>query len=274
MKLDLHTHTTVSDGSDSPTDVIKKARKKDLQILSITDHDTIGALDEIKSIPNKMKFITGVEISAEFPKTLHILGYNFDSSDKALRETLNSLQNFRKNRNIKMMENMEKMGIFISWAELKEEAKGEIIGRPHFANILYKKGYVDSYQQAFDKYLKQGAPLYLNKKRLFPKKAIELILNAGGVPVIAHPYQTKLNDEELRELIKKLADYGLQGIEAFYSLHTKKQIELYLGFAKEFNLVITAGSDYHGTNKPNISLGMEVEQKYINPFFERAGILL
>ena len=274
MKLDLHTHTTVSDGSDSPTDVIKKARNKDLEILSITDHDTIGALDEIKSIPNKMKFITGVEISAEFPKTLHILGYNFDSTDKALRETLNSLQNFRKNRNIKMMENMEKMGIFISWAELKEEAKGEIIGRPHFANILYKKNYVDSYQQAFDKYLKKGAPLYLNKKRLFPKKALELILNAGGIPVIAHPYQTKLNDEELRELIKKLADYGLQGIEAFYSLHTKKQIELYLGFANEFNLVITAGSDYHGTNKPNISLGMEVEHKYINPFCERAGIFL
>ncbi len=167
-----------------------------------------------------------------------------------------------------MIKNMADRGFYISWEELKEEARGEIVGRPHFAKIMLRKGYVESYQEAFDKYLKKGKPLYLNKKRLDPDKAIELIINAGGIPVIAHPYQTNLENNQLEQLIKKLIDYGLKGIEVFYSLHSKSQIEQYLNYARKYNLLITGGSDFHGSNKPEIQLGMDVNEKYIQAFLK------
>ncbi|MBS3740884.1 MAG: PHP domain-containing protein [Candidatus Cloacimonetes bacterium] len=269
MKLDLHTHTTASDGSYTPNELVKTAISNNLKYLSITDHDNIEALEEISEIPDKLNFINGVEISAEFSKTLHILGYNFNKNNLKLNKKLNELQDYRKNRNHKMLANMKNRGFHITWEELKEEAKGEIVGRPHFASLMDKKGYVNSYQEAFDKYLKKGAPLYLNKKRLAPDTAIELILQSNGIPVMAHPYQTQLDEEDLESLIKKLRSYGLQGIEVFYSQHTDKQIEQYLKYAKKYELVITAGSDFHGTNKEYIELGMNVNREYIEPFLDR-----
>lgn len=273
MKLDLHSHTTASDGSSTPNELLAEAAANSLEYISITDHDNIDALEEITSIPENLKFINGVEISAEFPKTLHILGYGFDEKNKTLNKHLSALQEYRKQRNHKMLKNMADRGFHISWEELKKEAKGEIVGRPHFAKLMHKKGYVETYQMAFDKYLKKGAPLYLNKKRLQPHKAIELILKAGGIPVMAHPYQTQLQDEELEQLVKKLTDYGLLGIEVFYSQHTKVQIEKYKDFARKYNLLTTAGSDYHGSNKPNIKLGMTVDEEYVEPFLQRVHIV-
>ncbi|MEA1973805.1 MAG: PHP domain-containing protein, partial [Candidatus Cloacimonadota bacterium] len=166
--------------------------------------------------------------------------------------------------------NMEEIGMKIRWKELVEEAKGEIIGRPHFAKLMVKKGFVEDFQQAFDKYLAKGKPLYLNKKRLDPDKAIELILSAGGIPVMAHPFQTKLVGAELEAMIKQLKEYGLQGIETFYSTHTQEQIDFCLQMAEKYNLLITAGSDFHGANKP-IELGMNVDEKYLIPFLEKVG---
>lgn len=269
MKLDLHTHTTVSDGSFSPNEILKKAAELKLEYFAITDHDSIDALDQIEKISDEIKFITGVEISAEFPKTLHILGYNFDPQNEKLRNALKELQDFRKKRNAKMLQKLAENGFPITQSELEVEAKGEIVGRPHFANLMHKKGYVNSYQEAFDLYLDKGKPFYMNKKRLDLKLAIELILQAGGIPVIAHPYQTKLNDEDLENLIRELKNYGLMGIEVYYSQHTKKQINQYLQYAEKFDLLITAGSDFHGTNKPHIPLGMEVPEQYLKRFLEK-----
>ena len=269
MLIDLHTHTTASDGTFAPNDLIALAKQKKVEILSITDHDAVDGLDELANLPEELVFISGVEISAEFPKTLHILGYGFDEKNQALRKTLNDLQEFRKNRNLKMINKMKKYGFDISWEELKEEAKGEIVGRPHFANIMFRKGYVDTYQEAFDKYLKKGAPLYLNKKRLEPDKAIELILNADGIPVMAHPYQTKLDDKELEKLVKQLKDFGLMGIEVFYSQHSDKQIKQYLEYSQKYDLLITGGSDFHGENKPEIKLGQNVFYNYIFNFLHK-----
>jgi len=268
LKLDLHTHTTVSDGSLNPQEILNEAAKLELEYFSITDHDSVNALDQIGKIPNGIKFINGLEISAEFPKTLHILGYGFDLNNEKLRNALRELQDFRKNRNSKMLSKLAENGFPISQEELEIEAKGEIVGRPHFANLMHKKGYVNSYQEAFDLYLDNGKPFYLNKKRLDPKLAIELILQAGGIPVIAHPYQTKLNDSDLENLIKELKGYGLMGIEVYYSQHSDKQINKYLNYAEKFKLLITAGSDFHGTNKPHIPLGMDIPLKHIIPFLD------
>jgi hypothetical protein len=268
LKLDLHTHTTVSDGSFTPQEILAKAAELDLQYFAITDHDTIDALEQIEEIPAGVVFINGVEISAEFPKTLHILGYNFDSQNQKLRSILHELQEFRKKRNAKMLQKLAENGFHISLEELETEAKGELVGRPHFANLMFKKGYIGSYQEAFDLYLDKGKPFYMNKKRLAPKLAVELILQAGGIPVLAHPYQTKLNDEDLDKLIKELKDYGLMGIEVYYSQHSNEQIEKYLKFSEKFNLLATAGSDFHGINKPHIPLGMDVPQKHLEKFLE------
>lgn len=269
MLIDLHTHTTVSDGSFSPKEIVELASQKDILYFSITDHDSIDALDQLDEIPSDIKFITGVEISAEFPKTLHILGYNFDPDNKELRAALKELQDFRSNRNQKMLQNMEKFGFKITISELEKEAKGEIVGRPHFATLMHKKGYVSSYQEAFDLYLDKGKPLYLNKKRLDPRLAIELIINAGGIPVIAHPYQTKLDDDKLENLIAELKSYGLQGIEAFYSQHTEDQVKQYLEYAEKYDLLITAGSDFHGKNKSHIDLGIDVKDKYLKKIINK-----
>ena len=269
MKIDLHTHTSASDGSFTPDELIQEAIEKELEILSITDHDTINAFDNISGIPEEIEFITGVEISAEFPTTLHILGYGFNTKNVKFRNTISELKKFREIRNKKMLKNMAEMKFHITWEELVKEAHGEIVGRPHFAKLMVKKNYVCSIQEAFDKYLKKGAPLYLNKKRLDPQKAIELILQADGIPVLAHPYQTKLQDNELENLIRNLVNFGLQGIEVFYSQNTILQRELYIYFAKEYNLLITGGSDFHGKNKPDINLGVDIPYSFIHSFLKK-----
>lgn len=269
MLLDLHTHSTASDGTLTPQELVNEASQKELLYLALTDHDTIDGLDHIHNVPNNLKFINGVEISAEFPKTLHILGYGFDSDHLELNKTLRELQDFRLKRNKKMLENMTKLGFDITIEELEKEAGGELIGRPHFANLFAKKGYVKNYQEAFDKYLDKGKPLYMNKKRLQPRKAIQLIIDAGGIPVIAHPYQTKLDDESLDQLVAELTEFGMLGIEVFYSKHTQTQESFYKYLAKKYNLLITAGSDFHGSTKKDIPLGMQVDDGYILPFLEK-----
>ena len=308
MLLDLHTHTTASDGTYTPQELYQKAKEKGLEVLSITDHDTIDGLLTLKSqlpglnyeisftesrSPNSdpqttdlrsrisndasqfstpesrisdLEFIPCVEISAEFPKTLHILGYGFNLDDNKLSKTLKELQEYRLNRNKLMIEKMNAFGFNITMDELLEISGGEVIGRPHFARLLLNKGYVNSIQEAFDKYLKKGAKFYLDKKRLSPREAIELITNAGGIAVMAHPYQAGLDDNDLEHLVVELKRYGVRGIEAFYSKHTPEMVHEYLKFAEKYELLVTAGSDFHGKNKPDISLGMQVPLAYLKNF--------
>ncbi|MEA2078164.1 MAG: DUF2061 domain-containing protein [Candidatus Marinimicrobia bacterium] len=266
--MDFHTHTTYSDGTYTPHELIAHAVEKGCEYISITDHDNFEHISHHGDISQNIHYIPGVEISAEFNSTLHILGYDFDPEHVELRDTLRSLQEARRKRNKSMLEKMAKQGFYISMEELHEESQGGIVGRPHFANLMLAKGYVKSYQEAFDKYLAKGQPLYMDKKRLDPKKAIRLILAAGGIPVMAHPYQTNLSEKALEELIVELKSYGLQGIEAYYSQHSKKQVKEYLEYAKKYDLLVTAGSDFHGANKPNIDLGMNVNRVHLLPFLE------
>jgi predicted metal-dependent phosphoesterase TrpH/uncharacterized membrane protein len=268
ISLDLHSHTTYSDGTYTPHELITHAVEKGCEYIAITDHDNFDHVDHVGHIPENIQYLTGVEISAEFKGTLHILGYGFDPEHPELKNTLESLQEARYNRNVKMLEKMAKQGFHISMEELHEESKGGMVGRPHFANLMLRKGYVKNYQEAFDKYLAKGMPLYMDKKRLEPKEAIRLILAAGGIPVMAHPYQTKLEGADLEALIAELKSYGLRGIEAYYSRHSKEQTGEYLGYAKKYDLLVTAGSDFHGANKADIELGMNVPRVHLLPFLE------
>jgi len=266
MLVDLHVHTTASDGTYKPEQILEVARQEGIEVISITDHDTIDGLFEVPKSGTFVSFIPGVEISAEYPTTLHILGYGIDPKNKELYSTLDKLRQYRNRRNELMLEKMRNFGFHMEMEELIEEAGGELIGRPHFANLMVKKGYVSNYQEAFDKYLKKGAPLYMDKKRLSPEKAIELIHTAGGIAVLAHPYQAETDPERLEMLVQKLVSYGLDGIEVFYSQHSQAQIEEYLYLAKKYDLLITAGSDFHGENKPDISLGLNVSYGHLKRF--------
>jgi len=266
MLVDFHTHTTASDGTYTPKQLVNEIKKKKIEYFSITDHDTIDGVKALREFPEGAKFITGVEISAEFPKTLHILGYGFDLEDKQLNYALNQLQAYRKNRNTKMIDKMREFGFEITMDELIDEAGSDLVGRPHFANLLFRKGYVDSYGEAFEKYLKKGAPLYMNKKKFESDKAIQMIHNAGGIAVMAHPYQTTLKGEALEQLVKELLSYGLDGIEVYYSQHTPEMRAEYKSLATKYNLIATAGSDFHGANKPEIPLGMNLSYTDIEEF--------
>jgi len=266
MIVDFHIHTTASDGTLTPEQLVGEIGKRSIPYFAITDHDTIDGLEILEKIPKNLTPVTGVEISAEFDKTLHILGYGFDPKHPDLTDSLNELQDYRKARNKQMLEKMRRYGMVISMAELIDEAGSDLVGRPHFAALMVRKGYVDSFQEAFDRYLKKGAPLYMDKKRFDPDKAIDMIHAAGGIAVMAHPYQTKLEGRDLENLVKELVSYGLDGIEVFYSQHTPQMICEYKGYARQYDLIATGGSDFHGANKPHIPLGVEVNEQDIQPF--------
>jgi predicted metal-dependent phosphoesterase TrpH len=256
--IDLHTHSTASDGTFSPEELVYLAKKEKLQALALTDHDTI---DGLKPAYNTAKdlglpFLCGVEISIKFegPGHFHLLGYFLEPEIPKINDTLLKLKKAREERNKKMIEKLNNLGIKITLEELKEIAQGEI-GRPHIAILLVKKGIVKSFEEAFQKYLKKGAPAYVPKALLLPEEGIKLILEAKGIPVLAHPITLKLNLLELKKYIKLLKNFGLMGIEVFYPEHTTDFTKFLIECAKELGLLLTGGSDFHGENKPDIKLG-------------------
>jgi len=256
--IDLHTHSTASDGTFSPEELVYLAKKEKLQALALTDHDTIDGLKPAYKTAKEvdLSFLCGVEISIKFegPGHFHLLGYFLEPEIPKINETLLKLKKAREERNKKMIEKLNNLGIKITLEELKEIAQGEI-GRPHMANLLVKKGVVKSFEEAFQKYLKKDAPAYVPKALLSPEEAIKLILEAKGIPVLAHPVTLKLNLLDLKNYLKKLRDFGLIGVEVFYPEHTIDFTKFLIECAKELGLLLTGGSDFHGENKPDIKLG-------------------
>lgn len=255
--VDLHTHSTASDGSLSPRDLVAYAKKKGAAALSLTDHDTIEGLAEAASagIEYGLEVIPGLEISAQYAGgTMHILGYYLDPSDPDLNQELRRLQEARRERNPKIIEKLKALGIPVSFDQLETLAQGQI-GRPHIARLLLQIGAVSSLDEAFQKYLAQGARAYVDKFRFSPRKALDLIHKAGGIPVLAHPFTlncTSLRD--LYELVKDLKEVGLSGIEVLYPGHSSEQTRDYFSLVKELNLLYTGGSDFHGNNRENVDL--------------------
>jgi predicted metal-dependent phosphoesterase TrpH len=286
--IDLHTHTTASDGTFSPAGLVRLAAEKGLSALAVTDHDTIDGIAAARYQAEKsgVAFVSGIEISAEFTKdgTMHILGYCIDETDRAFRDALQFLKDARKERNPKIIERLNEEGVSITLGDVLAESGGGEVGRPHFARALVRRGHAASIADAFERYIAKGAPCYVDKARLSPADSIDLIRRAGGVPVLAHPGTLNLSPEGLEALLRKLVGWGLMGLECLYSNHTPEETERYLALASMFSpprwspspfctssppsyhsttisaagtagLVVTGGTDFHGKNRPKIKLG-------------------
>lgn len=272
MNIDLHIHSTASDGSLSPLEILSLAKDLNLGAIAITDHDTIdGVKDAIScGIPPSLKFLTGVEISAEpppsfpFSGSLHILGYAIDLNDTFLSQTLSVLQESRRNRNPRILELLSNLGIELTLDELRNEAGDCQLGRPHIAQLMVAKGFVKSVNEAFKKYLGNDKPAYVDKYRIDCARAIQIITNAGGIPVLAHPYLIPMKNEKMLEaLIVTLKEMGLKGIESYYPEHPPGLIARYNEMADRYNLLTTGGTDFHGSIKPEIKMGSGKGDLYI-----------
>ena len=262
--IDLHIHTTASDGTFTPEQVISHAHQLKLKAIAITDHDTVAGSKEAlrNGIPPSLGFLTGVEISSTPPPfypgpgSFHLLGYSIRLDDPKLNRTLEKLQQARKNRNPAIINRLNELGISITLDEVRKEAGEGQLGRPHIAQLMVKKRVVASIDAAFDQFLGTGKPAYVDKQRVECFKAIEIIIDAGGVPVLAHPGLLDYKDEnQLEELISKLKKAGIQGVEVYYSGHTPDQTRLYAELAKRHDLLMTGGSDFHGAIQPEIEMG-------------------
>ncbi len=258
--VDLHLHTTASDGVLSPSEIVRYAKAKGLQAIAITDHDTVEGCEEALSEGEKIGFevIPGIEISAEHsPGSMHILGYFLNIHHPLLTERLKYLQKARAERNPKITEKLNQLGIDITLEEVLKASGGGQVGRPHFANVLLEKKVVRNFQEAFDRFLKKGAPAYVDKFRFTSKEALHFINEAEGVAVLAHPNTLGMNGySELEKLILHLADEGLKGIEVYYPEHSPAEVKQYQSLAERYGLLSTGGTDYHGMEKSELDLGV------------------
>ncbi len=258
--VDLHLHTTASDGVLSPSEVVRYAQAKGLQAIAITDHDTIEGCEEglLEGERVGLEVIPGIEISAEYsPGSMHILGFFLDIHHPLLNERLEYLQKARAERNPKMVAKLNQLGIEITYEEVMKASGGGQVGRPHFANVLLEKKIVRNFQEAFDRFLKKGAPAYVDKFRFTSKEALHFIREARGVAVLAHPNTLGVNRySELEKLILQLVDEGLQGIEVYYPEHSSAEVAQYKTLADRYNLLSTGGTDYHGIEKNELDIGI------------------
>lgn len=265
MVIDLHTHSTYSDGTLSPLQLVIRAKKKKISVLSLTDHDTLDGLNDFSRActKNGVKGIRGVELSASYPSTLHILGYRIGKDPSVLEEKLAALRGHRNERNRIILEKLLQKGIKISYEELLREAGGDVIARPHFARILVRKGYSRNLHEAFIEYLARGASAYVDRVKLSPRECIDAITQSGGLPVLAHPSQTTLDEESLLSILAELKEMGLWGMECVYPGYSSQAIVRYLQVASRMDLFPTAGTDFHGNNRQGTDLGMLVRDDFL-----------
>jgi predicted metal-dependent phosphoesterase TrpH len=254
--IDLHTHTTCSDGTLSPAELLAAARAAGLTAVSITDHDTLAAYDDPATREPGLTLVPGVELSLTWPRgNLHLLGYGIDPHHADLRGALVDLLVSRAERNETMIARLRSAGVEITFADVAAIAGNDYIGRPHMAVALVNAGAVGSVAEAFARYLGDDQPYYVPRRDLEPALAIALVHAAGGAAVLAHPYQTRLVGEDLVGAIGRWVDLGLDGLEVYYPRHTRRQVRQYRALAERFGLCLTAGSDFHGATKPDIRLG-------------------
>jgi predicted metal-dependent phosphoesterase TrpH len=257
--IDLHTHSTRSDGSYSPSELIKYAAQKGLSAIALTDHDTVAGLDEASACAadEDIEFVPGIEFSTEYNKRdVHIVGLYISYDSPGFNAWLDEFVQSRIVRNRKMCDNLRiQAGIDISFDRLTAEYPGSVITRAHYADYLIKHGYVKCHTEAFDRFLGDHTRYFIPREKVTPEKAIDLILNAGGVPILAHPILYHMSDENLDLLVSRCRDAGLMGIEALYSTYKPADERQITRLARKYGLLISGGSDFHGTNKPGLDLG-------------------
>ena len=256
-KIDLHTHSLCSDGAQVPVDVVRTAAEAGLAAIALSDHDCIDGVQEAMDAGKALgvEVIPAVELSAQSDTELHILGYFIDIHNKKLQDMMAYALQVRDERQVEVCRKLNEQGFDITMDELREEANGKVLCRAHFAKIMVRKGYAESVKDAFNRYLSVGCYAYSNRQALTGPEAVSLIREAGGIAVAAHLHLIKMPDEELKEYLKSLIPYGLDGIEGYYTDYTPDMEKRYRAMAEELGLVISGGTDYHGANKPHISIG-------------------
>jgi len=255
--IDMHIHSTASDGSMRPSELVRHAKENGLAAVALTDHDTVDGIKEALEEGERigLEVVPAVEISLDFDTEMHMLGYFFGETYLNIEPVLRGLREKREKRNPKIIENLNRMGFDITIDEVVAEAQGRVVARPHIASVMVKKGYVESVAEAFEKYLANGKPAYVKRETLTPEEGIKVIRDAGGIPVLAHPIYLGLTLEELDELVARLVAAGLKGIEAYYVDNTIFDTINLLKLAAKYDIVVTGGSDFHGRFKPDISIG-------------------
>jgi predicted metal-dependent phosphoesterase TrpH len=255
--VDLHIHSTFSDGLLTPRELVHLAIDKGIKGLALTDHDTIDGLNEFIQAGKEtgLEVIPGIEISAYFgEQPIHILGYGFNRSHPHLNKQIQVMQQIREERNRKMQKRFESLGISLTDDELTGISAGQI-GRPHFARVLVDKKIVASLDQAFQLFLKKNGRAYVAKEKYPARQAIAAIREAGGIAVLAHPWCSDHSLASIPLLLNRLKDIGLQGIEVYYPAHSRDVRDRLLSMAEKFDLVVTGGSDFHGTDKSPLLAG-------------------
>jgi 3',5'-nucleoside bisphosphate phosphatase len=272
FKADLHVHSSASDGRYSPAEIVRKAVDSGLTVMALTDHDTVEgiapALTAGSEFPG-LTLIPGVEISTDVSSgEVHMLGYFVDYTDQSFKASLEKMRNSRYERARKMVEKLRELGCDIEWGRVKEIAGSAAMGRPHVAQALLEKGYIKSFNEAFTKYIGYGCPAYVEREKLTPSEAIRLVIKAGGLPVMAHPFT--ITEPEV--LIRELKEVGLAGIETYYKDYSHKEVNSLLAIARKYKLVPTGGTDYHGIDgNTEAMLGdMNVPRSCVKELFDIA----
>jgi predicted metal-dependent phosphoesterase TrpH len=278
-RIDLHTHTTFSDGSFSPTDLVALANQQGLDILAITDHDTTEGLPEAMEATKglSLELIPGIELSAQFQnREMHILGYFINMTDPQFQTRLEALRSTRSVRISQILDRLDNLGMNISLDEVEQASGTGTIGRPHIAQVLIAKGHVKNMKEAFERLLGTRGKAYVQRAVPEAHEIISWIIDAGGIPVLAHPYWEGLNKEDSTTACHTLVEQGLQGLEVFYGTFSARHVSFNLGLARKLDLLMTGGSDFHGTLKPDIALGkgrgsLHVPPKVVERLRQAAG---
>jgi predicted metal-dependent phosphoesterase TrpH len=258
MAVDLHTHSTASDGSDDPAALVEKAAAMGLSTIALTDHDTVEGIEEARVAADRVgiELIPGTELSLQFLGGMHLVVLWLEPGPGPLQDRLPYLQQGRTARNQAIVELLVEHGMPLTMEEILEVAGSGSVGRPHIAAVMARRGYVNSVPEAFDLWLSAGRPAYANRPRLEPEEAIGLALQSGGLPVLAHPHTLGINRaHEMAALLDRLRLAGLVGMETEYAAYHRHEREGYADLARRFGLVVSGGSDYHGTYKEGLQLG-------------------
>jgi 3',5'-nucleoside bisphosphate phosphatase len=254
--IDLHTHSTASDGIYSPTELLHKAKEAGLRVLALTDHDTTGGLEEAARAARTLDIdlIPGIEINTDVSGgEVHVLGYFIEFQRPEFQSVLKVLRDARERRGQRMVELLNEHGVNIAWDRVREIAQGSV-GRPHVAKALQEAGYVQTIGEAFDKYIGNGCYAYVPRYKLTPEDAVHLVASANGLPVIAHPLELP-GLAVLREWLPGLCEAGMAGLETYYGLYTPENERELLALAREYDVIPTGGSDFHGTGLHPTPLG-------------------
>jgi len=257
-EIDLHVHTNISDGSETPEETVRYAKSLGLRAIAVTDHDNVGGIERAKAVGEEygLEIVGGLELGCGwYGKEVHMLAYDFDPTDKWLRATLGWIITDRHERNEKIAKLIAEDGIEIDLCAMEQRHKGSSIGRPHFALHLVEAGVASDVQDAFKRLLDPGCRYYIRRNFLTIEDAAETIRRAGGKPVIAHPGQYKLSEERMTELLSRGEKAGVAGLECQYSGYTPQQVAEYTALAEKYGFCVTVGSDWHGKHKPHIELG-------------------